>query len=50
MIIFSAKKCKKNEFDCGEKCIPKQWKCDGDRDCPNGEDENEAKCGPKPSR
>lgn len=31
-----------NEFSCGvgsTQCIPIFWKCDGEKDCDNGEDE-----------
>lgn len=31
-----------NEFSCGSgstQCIPVFWKCDGEKDCDNGEDE-----------
>lgn len=31
-----------NEFSCGvgsTQCIPVFWKCDGEKDCDNGEDE-----------
>ncbi|XP_069107317.1 prolow-density lipoprotein receptor-related protein 1-like [Argopecten irradians] len=37
--------CQENEYLCNGtgRCIPKQWKCDGDIDCPNGEDERISK-------
>lgn len=34
--------CRMNEFSCGAgstQCIPVFWKCDGEKDCDNGEDE-----------
>lgn len=34
--------CRVNEFSCGAgstQCIPIFWKCDGEKDCDNGEDE-----------
>ncbi|KAI3389567.1 hypothetical protein SNEBB_009857 [Seison nebaliae] len=34
--------CKENEFRCGgvdEKCIPKVWYCDGEKDCSDSSDE-----------
>ncbi|XP_052741999.1 sortilin-related receptor isoform X1 [Bicyclus anynana] len=37
-----------NVFVCGNKtngfCIPNLWVCDGERDCPSGEDEREERC------
>ena len=33
--------CAPNEFPCSNGlCLPNSYKCDGDRDCPGGEDEN----------
>lgn len=31
--------CKTSEFRCTEKCIPIYWKCDGEKDCDDGQDE-----------
>ncbi|OCU00507.1 hypothetical protein XELAEV_18006286mg [Xenopus laevis] len=32
--------CLPNQFQCMDGvCIPALWRCDGDKDCPNGEDE-----------
>lgn len=36
------KTCQSNEFSCGDgrkSCLPMSWRCDGDKDCPNGADE-----------
>ncbi|XP_067314799.1 very low-density lipoprotein receptor-like isoform X9 [Pseudorasbora parva] len=36
------KTCKPTEFSCGDKrktCLPMRWRCDGDKDCLNGVDE-----------
>lgn len=39
--------CQKNDFKCIHgQCIPKEWLCDGLRDCQLGEDE-EQNCGKK---
>ena len=33
-------KCPSNEYICSSgKCIPKNWLCDAETDCPSGEDE-----------
>lgn len=39
--------CGSGSFQCGNSsvCIPQQSYCDNDHDCPNGEDEDYAKCG-----
>ncbi len=30
-----------SEFRCDDdRCVPIAWRCDGGKDCPNGEDEN----------
>ncbi|CAD5211098.1 unnamed protein product [Bursaphelenchus okinawaensis] len=35
-----SKECKENEFRCHSgRCIPKAWRCDGDTDCDDGDDE-----------
>ena len=40
--------CPKDLFDCGNnRCIPPIWRCDGQKDCPNGVDEKS--CGICPS-
>ena len=34
--------CSLSEYQCrGSFCIPKDWKCDQDRDCPGGDDEED---------
>ena len=35
--------CKEDEFTCRERCISSSWRCDGDKDCIGGEDEED--CG-----
>lgn len=42
MVHFAAAQtCADSEFPCNENgtCIPLRWKCDGEPDCPNGEEE-----------
>uniref|UniRef100_A0A671PII5 Low-density lipoprotein receptor-related protein 8-like n=1 Tax=Sinocyclocheilus anshuiensis TaxID=1608454 RepID=A0A671PII5_9TELE len=34
--------CPPEKFDCGGKCVSLSWRCDGERDCENGEDEKNA--------
>ncbi|XP_018345576.1 PREDICTED: very low-density lipoprotein receptor-like isoform X3 [Trachymyrmex septentrionalis] len=37
--------CKETDFKCSNgRCIPNIWHCDGDRDCPDGTDEDPAVC------
>ena len=46
LIISAAKTCNDHEFICdGGACIPKRWLCDGEPDCPVGDDENKTLCG-----
>ena len=42
--------CTENEFVCRDRhfCIHEAWTCDGDKDCPDGTDEDEDLCGAKP--
>lgn len=38
--ISPCRECSRDQFRCkGEKCISKNWLCDGDLDCPHGDDE-----------
>ncbi|XP_076665930.1 low-density lipoprotein receptor isoform X5 [Andrena cerasifolii] len=47
----SIHKCSDSEFKCTNgRCIPANWHCDGDRDCPDGSDEDPAVCRSKPCR
>ncbi|XP_053558979.1 CD320 antigen isoform X2 [Bombina bombina] len=39
-VFGSSDSCLSYQYQCADgECIPGIWKCDGDRDCPNGEDE-----------
>ena len=39
-----AELCHEGEFACASgECIPREWQCDGDNDCPGANDE--ANCG-----
>ncbi|XP_071645621.1 low-density lipoprotein receptor isoform X6 [Temnothorax longispinosus] len=41
----NTQECKDTEFKCSNgRCIPNIWHCDGDRDCPDGTDEDPAVC------
>ena len=42
VVIVARQTCRSNQFRCSSsgRCIPMSWKCDGDNDCPNGEDES----------
>ena len=45
MNISDTQECKDTEFKCSNgRCIPNIWHCDGDRDCPDGIDEDPAVC------
>ena len=40
--------CNRSNFNCSNgalKCIPWLWVCDGDEDCIDGSDEDNATCG-----
>ena len=40
--------CADDELQCNQgQCITRRWLCDGDSDCPNGEDELNCKSGKK---
>ena len=43
--------CADYEFVCRDRhfCVHHAWTCDGDRDCPDGTDEDEELCGKKKS-
>ena len=43
--------CADYEFVCRDHhfCVHHAWTCDGDRDCPDGTDEDEELCGKKKS-
>lgn len=40
--ITETKTCSPEAFHCpgSHVCIPQRWKCDGDKDCPDGADES----------
>ena len=44
--VTTQKRCFSTEFLCKKsgKCIHRSWVCDGDTDCPNGEDESTETC------
>ena len=33
--------CTVGKFNCGHSCIDADWQCDGENDCPFGEDEQD---------
>ena len=38
--------CLDDEFHCkNEKCIPKRYSCNGEKDCADGSDEHQSVCG-----
>ncbi|XP_051572613.1 low-density lipoprotein receptor-like isoform X2 [Myxocyprinus asiaticus] len=40
--VQTVKTCKPYQFSCGgqyNECLPKMWRCDGEKDCLNGADE-----------
>lgn len=46
LVSFLDSSCSWNQFACSaDKCISKQWTCDGEDDCGNGLDESDAICG-----
>ncbi len=41
MSITEQHECGEGQFSCGGRvCIPDHWSCDGEKDCPDGKDEN----------
>ncbi|EZA59257.1 Very low-density lipoprotein receptor [Ooceraea biroi] len=45
MNVTDTQECKDTDFKCTNgRCIPNIWQCDGDRDCPDGVDEDPAIC------
>jgi len=45
MNVSDTQECKDTDFKCTNgRCIPNIWQCDGDRDCPDGVDEDPAIC------
>lgn len=50
LLLADMRTCRLNEVSCGagsSLCIPVSWKCDGEKDCDNGEDEvNCGRCKP----
>ena len=39
MFEGKARSCKADQFSCGDMCVPMKWRCDGNKDCTNGQDE-----------
>ncbi len=38
--------CTASEFRCPNgRCLPERWKCDGEKDCADGSDEDLEMCG-----
>lgn len=45
MNVSGTQECKDTDFKCTNgRCIPSIWQCDGDRDCPDGVDEDPIVC------
>ena len=48
LALAQAVTCINDEFQCNQgQCITERWLCDGDSDCPSGEDELNCKSGKK---
>lgn len=41
-VVTESKTCSPEAFQCpgSHMCVPQRWKCDGDKDCPDGADES----------
>ena len=41
-VATESKTCSPEAFQCpgSHMCVPQRWKCDGDKDCPDGADES----------
>lgn len=41
-VASESKTCSPEAFQCpgSHMCVPQRWKCDGDKDCPDGADES----------
>lgn len=48
LFLVSRPNCTATEFECDRQCIPKDWRCDGSKDCHNGEDERNCTRTPAP--
>lgn len=46
--LIGRQTCPPEKFDCGgstSKCVSLSWRCDGERDCENGADEEQCAAG-----